>query len=88
MITLVPVSVSIIEVKSLKLTNTTNLYKKKVVTAQLPGGMILLDILHRVDHKTLQHLNVPVLNINNVSCSIGKNMPVASMHPAGRYEEV
>ena len=87
-ITLPPVSVSIIEVKTPKLTNNTNLYKMNAVTTQLPEGMILLDILHRVDHKTLQHLNVPVLNMNNISCRTGTNMPIVSMHPVGRCEEI
>ena len=87
-ITLPPVSVSTIEVKTLKLTNTINLYKMNAVTAQLPEGMILLDALYRVDHKTLQHLNILVLNTNNISWSIGKNMPITSMHHAGRCEEV
>ena len=87
-ITLPPLSVSILEVKTLKLKNTTNLYKMNAVTAQLPEGMILLDVLHRVDHKTLQYLNILVLNTNNVPCSICKNMPIASMHPAGMCEEV
>ena len=86
-ITLPPVSVSIIEIKTLKLTNTTNLYKMNAVTAQLPEGMILLDVLHRVNHKTPQYLNIPVLN-NNVSFNIVKNMPIASMHPVGKCEEV
>ena len=57
-------------------------------TFEIPEGIILLDVLHRVDQKTLQHLNIPVLNTNNVSCSIGKNMPIVSMHPAGKCEEV
>ena len=86
-ITLPPVAVSVIEVKTLKLTNTTHLYKMNSVTAQLPEGVILLDVLQRVNHKTLQHLNILGLN-NNVSCSIGKNMPIASMHPAERCKEV
>ena len=86
-ITLPPVSVSILEVKTPKLKNTTNLYKMNVVTAQLPEGMILLDILHMVDHKTPQYLNVLVLKTNNVPCSIVKNMPIMSMHPAGMCEE-
>ena len=73
-VTLPPMSVSIIKVKIPKLTNTTDLYKVNADTFQLPESIILLDILHRVDHKTLQHLNVPVLNANIVSCSIGKNM--------------
>ena len=53
-ITLPPTSVSILEVKNLKLKNTTNLYKMNAVTAQLPDGVILLDILYRDDHKTPQ----------------------------------
>ena len=86
-IMLPPVSVSIIEVKTPKLTNTTNLYIMNSVTFQLPEGIILLDVLNKVDHKTLQHLNIPVLNSNNVSC-IGNNTPIVSMHPVGRCEEV
>ena len=87
-ITLPPVSVSIIEVKTPKLTNTSNLYKMNADIFQLPEGIILQDALCRVDHKTPQHPNVLVLNTNNVPCSIGKNMPIVSMHPAGKYEEV
>ena len=51
-ITLPPVSVLILEGKTQKLKNTTNLYKMNAVTAQFPEGMILLDILPKVDHKT------------------------------------
>ena len=87
-ITLPPGSMSILEVETPKLKNTTNLYRMNAVTAQLLEGVILLDILHRVDHKTPQYLNVPVLNANNVPCSIGKNMPIASMHPVGTCVEV
>ena len=50
--------------------------------------MFLLDILNRVNHKTQQYLNVPVLNTNTVSCSIGKNMPLVFMHPVGTCKEV
>ena len=57
-------------------------------TFQLPEGVNLLDVLHRVDHKTPQHLNVQVLNTNNVPCNIGKNMPIVSMHPVEKCEKV
>ena len=87
-VTLLPVSVSINEVKTPKLTNTTNLYRMNADTFQLPEGIILLDVLHRVDQKTPQHLNIPVLNTNNAPCSIGKNIPIASTHPAGTCEQV
>ena len=40
-------SVSIIEVKTPKISNTTNLYEVSADTFQLPEGIILLDILHR-----------------------------------------
>ena len=58
-VTLLPMSVSIIEVKTSKIPNTTNLYELNADTFQLPEGIILFDILHRVDHKTPQHLNIP-----------------------------
>ena len=87
-VTLPPLSVPIIEVKTPKLTNTTNLYKMNADTFQLPEGIILLDVLHRVDHKPPQHLNILALNTNNVPCSIGINMPFVTIHPAGKCEEV
>ena len=79
-------SVSIIEVKTTKIPNTINLYELNADTFQLPEGIILLDILHRVNHKTQQHLNIPMLNARNVPCSIGKNMLIASMCPAGKCD--
>ena len=86
-VTLPSVSISIIEVKIPELTNTIDLYEMNADTFQLPEGVILLDVLHRVDHKTPQHLNVAVLNANYVPCSIGKNMPIASMPSVAKCEE-
>ena len=80
-------SVSIIEVKTPKIPNTTNLYEVNTDTFQLPQGSILLDILHRIDHKIPQHLNIPILNTKKAPCSIGKNMLIASMCPAGKCNE-
>ena len=80
-------SVSTIEVKTLKIPNTTHLYDVYTDAFQLTKGIILLDILHMVNHEMPQHLNIPILNANNVLCSIGKNMPIASMHSAGNCEE-
>ena len=51
-VALLPVSVPIIKDKTLKLANTANLYEMNADTFQLPEGIILLDVLHRVDHKT------------------------------------
>ena len=51
-VTLLPMSVSILEAKTPNISNTTNLYEVSANTFQLPGGVILLDILHRVNHKT------------------------------------
>ena len=83
-VTLPPVTISIIEVKTPKLTNTSNLYIMNADTFQLSEGIILLDVLHKVGHKTLQLLNVLILNANNVHCNIGRNRPIVSMHPAGK----
>ena len=52
-VTLPPVSVSITEMKTPNLTNTTDLYEMNADTFYLPEGIILLDVLHRVNHKTL-----------------------------------
>ena len=54
-LTLLPISVSIIEVKTPKISNTTNLYQVSADTFQLPEGIILLDILHRADPTATEH---------------------------------
>ena len=82
MVTLLPMSVSTVEVKTPKIPSTTNLYELNADTFQL-----LLDILDRFSHKNPQHLNIPILNAKNVLCSIGKNMPIASMWPVGKCDE-
>ena len=87
-VTLPSMSVSIIEVKIPKIPNTTNLYKVNANTFQLPEEIILLDILHMVNHETPQHLNIHVLNAKNVPCSNDKNMPIAPMCSIGKCEEV
>ena len=67
-------SVSVIEVKTPKIPNTTDLYGVNADTFQLPKGVIL------------QRLNIPMLNAKNVSISICKNMPIASMYPVRKCE--
>ena len=69
-ITLPPMSVSVISVKMPPLYNTNDVYKLSFDTFQLPEGVILLDILHKVNHKTPQNLNIPIHNTNNSFCSI------------------
>ena len=75
----------IIAVKTPKISNSTDLYEVSADTLQLHEGIILLDILDRVGYKTL---SIPILNANNVPCSIGKNISIASIHPAGKCKEV
>ena len=50
-VTLPHVSLSIIEVKTPNLTNTTDLYEMNADTLQLPEGIMLLDVLNRVNHQ-------------------------------------
>ena len=47
-----PMSVSVIGIKMPIPCNTNNVYELNFDTFQLPEDVILLDILHRVDHKT------------------------------------
>ena len=66
-VNLPPVSISIVGIKTPTLQN--HLYELNLDTFQLPDSIILLDILHRIDHKTPQSLSVPILNTNNNFCS-------------------
>ena len=45
-------SVSVVEIKMLKVPDTNNLYELNFDMFQLPEGVIPLDVLHRMDHKT------------------------------------
>ena len=87
-ITLPSMSVSIVAIKTPTLHNTNNLYELNFNTFELPEGVIPLDIVHRVDHRTPQSLNIPIPNVNNSSCSISKGSPIATLRPLGKCEEV
>ena len=82
-ITLPPMSISVIGIKMPTLHNTNNLYDLNLSTFQLPEGLVPLDILHRVDHKTPQSLNIPILNTNSNFCSIPRNSSIAALELAG-----
>ena len=51
-VTLLPMSVSVMKIKVPMIPNTRNLYELNFDTFQLPEGVIPLDVLHRIDHKT------------------------------------
>ena len=57
-------------------------------TFQLPEGVLPLDVLHRVDHKTPQNLNILILNTNNSFCSISRNSSMATLVPAGKCGDI
>ena len=58
-----------------------------VNTFQLSDGIILLDILHKGNHKTPQNLNIPIHNTNNSFYSISSS-PLATLALAGKCEEI
>ena len=43
---------------------------------QLPEGVIPLDILQRMDQETPKTLNILIMNTNNTTCSLPKNLPI------------
>ena len=53
-VTLSPVFISIVAIKTPALQNTNILYELNFNTFQLAEGVIPLDVLHRVNHKTPQ----------------------------------
>ena len=71
-VTLPPMSVSEGEIKMLMVPNTNNLYELNFDTFQLPERVISLDVLHRMDHKTLKSLNIPIMNVNDSTCNLTK----------------
>ena len=87
-ITLPPMSASVISIKTWPLCNTNDVYKLDFNTFQLPEGVILLKILHKVNHKRPQNLNIPILNTNNSFCSISRSSPLATLVLAGKCEGV
>ena len=88
---LLPTSISIVGIKTpiLEITNILyelNFYMNK--TFQLLEGVISLNVLHRVNNKTQQSLNIPILNTNNSPGSTRKNSKIAMLTSAGKCEEV
>ena len=79
-----PMSVSVVRVKMPEVLDINNLYELNLDTFQLPKGVIPLDIIHRIDHKTPKNLHVPILNTNNAICSPTKNSSIATLALAGR----
>ena len=71
-IKLLPSSVSVIEVRTLEISDPSNIYELDFSTSQLPEGVIPLDMMHCMDHKISQTLKVPILNTNNSISSLGK----------------
>ena len=87
-ITLPPVSVSVKGIKMPTLQDTNNVYELTFDTFQLPEVVIPLDILHRVNHKTPQNLNILIFNTNNCFCSISRNSAIATLVLAGKCEKI
>ena len=81
-------SISVISVKTSPLHNTSNIHELNFSTSKLPEGVIPLDVVHRVDHKTPGYLNIPVLNTNHSSCSIPRSSPIVTLALAGKCKEI
>ena len=79
-------SVSVVEIKMPMVPNTNRLYELNFDTSQLPEGVIPLDVLHRMDHKIPKPL-IPLMNVNNTTCSLTKNLAIARIMLTGRCEE-
>ena len=87
-IKLLPFSISVIEVRTLEIPDPSNIYKLNCGTFQLPKGVIPLDVMHHMDHKMPQTLKVPILKTNNTTSGLGKNLPIATLVPAGKCEQI
>ena len=81
-------SISVIEVRTPEIPEPSNIYKLDFSTFLLPKGVIPLDVMHCMDHKTPKTLKVPILNTNTTISSLGKNSCVAALVPAGKCEQI
>ena len=87
-VTLPPISISVVGVKMAEVPDVNNLYELNFDTFQLPEGVIPLDALHMIDHKTPKNLIIPILNPNNTICNLTKNSPISILVLAGKCEQV
>ena len=79
-------SILVISIKMPPFHNTNDVYKLNFNTFWLPEGVILLDVLHKVNHKTPQYLNIPIL-IQTSFCNISRSSPLSTRELAGKHEE-
>ena len=54
----------------------------------LPSGMIPVDVMHKIDDKVPQELNIPIVNTNNNIASITKNTVLVSLRPAEEANDI
>ena len=87
-IKILPSSFSVIEVRTPEIPDINNIYELDFSTFQLPEEMIPLDIMHHVDHKIPRTLKVYILNTNNIIYSLGKNSPIVTLVPAGKWGQI
>ena len=64
--------ICIVGIKTPTFQNTKNLLELSFDTFQLPEGVISLDVVHRVDHKTPQSLNIPYSTLTIVLAAYPK----------------
>ena len=55
---------------------------------ELPKGLIPLDVLHNIEHKQLQEMLIPLLNIMNSVVKIPKNTILGSITEVNNVENV
>ena len=87
-IKLLPTSVSVIEIRTPEFPDSNNIYELDFNTFQLLEEIIPLDVMHHIDHKMPRTLKVPILNTNNTICSLAKNLPIATLVPVGKCEQI
>ena len=87
-IKLLPSSTSFIEVRVPDIPDPNNIYELDFDTFQLPKGVICLDVMHCMYHKTPQMSKIPILNTNNTVSNLGENSPIATLVLAGRCKQI
>ena len=80
-------SITWISIKTPRNIQANNLLKINLYR-QLPKGLILLDVLHNIEHKQLQEMMIPLLNLMNTVIKFPKNTVLGSISTVDSMDNI
>ena len=82
-----PKSITVVSVKTPPKVDASQVYKLNH-KFPLPSSVILIDVIHKFDHKIPQELKIPILNTNDNVTNITKSTALVSLRSAERVDNI